>query len=341
MAKEEAGLSQLCFGAGGVYLAFVYYGSMQEDVTTFTNPETGEKFKFAWFLQVCEAFANVVLGSICMLAIDGYRPGVPQKQYVSSGALQVSAKYFTTAAMVYGVSFPVATLAKSSKMIPVMVGQLLSGKVSYSLREYLHVAAIVAGTVLVSGGKSSGPPSSAIGLLCLALSLSCDGFVGNQQKLLKAALEEAGLKERNFEMQVYTNVYMMITAIVLCTCFGEFGPAISFLAANPSLYAVIIKFGLCSAFGQAFIFYLISTFDPLKCTTVTTTRKVFSVVWSIVTKGHKLSGMGWSGIALAFGGILGELEQKVTESRHKAAKKAAAAADSHVSHYAGLSANKA
>merc|ERR1719263_2125696 len=86
---------------------------------------------------------------------------------------------------------------------------------------------------------------------------------------------------------------------------------------NPGIFADILKFAVCSAAGQAFIFYMISSFDPLVCTTVTTTRKVFSVLLSIFAKGHKLDMQGWAGITTAGAGILGELEHKFSESRQK------------------------
>jgi hypothetical protein len=38
------------------------------------------------------------------------------------------------------------------------------------------------------------------------------------------------------------------------------------------------------------------------CTTVTTTRKVFSVLLSIFTKGHPMSNMGWAGLSIATAG---------------------------------------
>ena len=72
----------------------------------------------------------------------------------------------------------------------------------------------------------------------------------------------------------------------------------------------IVKFALCSAVGQSFIFYTISNFDSLVCTTVTTTRKVFSVLLSIFLNGHKLSSQGWVGIGIASLGILSELQGK-------------------------------
>merc|ERR1712224_616014 len=102
---------------------------------------------------------------------------------------------------------------------------------------------------------------------------------------------------------------------------GEMQPGLYFLLNNKKIMYQIIVFVLCSAVGQAFIFYMISSFDPLVCTTVTTTRKVFSVLLSIFTKGHQLNSQGWTGIAMACGGILGELEEKVSASRKKSKEK--------------------
>merc|ERR1711871_638301 len=88
------------------------------------------------------------------------------------------------------------------------------------------------------------------------------------------------------------------------------GSGMRFCAANPLVLGKITRFAACSAVGQSFIFYTIANFDPLVLSTVTTTRKIFSVLLSIFLKGHSLSMMGWSGISLACGGILSELQAK-------------------------------
>jgi len=310
---------KLVGGVAGIYAAFLYYGSLQEDVLTFQAAD-GSKFKYAWMLQVMEALANVVLGGVCMVVLEGVRM-VPQIPYLISGSLQVSAKYFTTQAMVSGVSFPVATLAKSSKMVPVMIGSLILGKAKYSLREYIHVTLIVAGTAVVSmAGKSKpGKESSAFGIVFLVAALACDGVVGGTQKGMKKALADKGLKEKNFEMQFLTNFYMVVTACVFTVVMGEYEPGMAFLTANPAIFQKILYFAACSACGQACIFFVISSFDPLVCATVTTTRKVFSVLLSVLTKGHSLNTQGWGGISMACLGILGELEEKYSASKKKKA----------------------
>jgi len=245
------GLLQLLIGAGGIYASFLYYGSLQEDVLTYKGA-SGEKFEYPWLLQVLEAGANVILGLLCMLIFEGQRFGLVgapaiQVPYLVSGALQVAAKACTTFSMMAGVSFPVATLAKSSKMVPVMIGQLLLGKAKYSTREYVHVLLIVLGTAGVSmAGKSKKGESSMWGLIALCGALACDGIVGGTQKRLKAALSEKGMKERNFEMQFLTNFYMTLTAIAFMCVLGEFAPGCDFLRKNPGIFQDILKFAACS-----------------------------------------------------------------------------------------------
>ncbi len=287
----------------------MYYGTLQEEVFHYKSA-TGEKFTAAWFLQALEALANVIIGGLGLLLTGGTK-NLPQDMFALSGATQVCAKAFTSLALASGVSFPVVTLAKSGKMVPVMVGSLLLGGAKYTVREYLSVAAIIGGTCIVSmGKKSSGPASSVLGILFIVLSLTCDGITGGVQNRLKKKTAELGVKAKPYDFMFWTNLYMGITAFALAVGLNEFLPGIKFCLDNPIILNKIIKFALCSAVGQSFIFYTISNFDPLVCTTVTTTRKVFSVLLSIFINGHAMSQQGWAGITLASAGIMSELLDK-------------------------------
>lgn len=313
MAKE-AGLppaAKLLIGAGGIYAAFLYYGSLQEDVFRYTA-EDGTQFKQAWFLQVLEALANVVIGFVGM-QLTGATKNIPQMAFAISGAAQVSAKAATSLALANGLSFPIATLAKSGKMAPVMFGSLILGGATYSLREYLQVVAIIGGTAVVSMGKKKGGGSSSsmLGVAYIVLSLVLDGVTAGFQKRLKAETAKAGVKPKPYDFMFWTNLYMFLTAVVISGALGEFGTGFAYCASNPEILEKIIKFAICSAVGQSFIFYTIANFDPLILSTVTTTRKIFSVLLSIFLKGHTLSLTGWSGIALACCGILSEMAAKM------------------------------
>ena len=108
---------KLLIGAGGIYGAFLYYGYLQEDVFRYVA-EDGSSFKQAWFLQVLEALANIIVGFIG-LQLTGATKGIPLTMFGISGAAQVTAKACTSLALANGLSFPVAVLAKSGKMAPV------------------------------------------------------------------------------------------------------------------------------------------------------------------------------------------------------------------------------
>lgn len=301
---------KLLIGAGGIYGAFLYYGSLQEDVFRYTA-EDGTSFKQAWFLQVLEALANVIVG-FAGLKLTGATQGIPLTMFGISGAAQVSAKACTSLALANGLSFPVATLAKSGKMAPVMAGSLLLGGASYSIREYLQVAAIIGGTAIVSMGKKKGggATNSALGIAYIVLSLVMDGVTAGFQKRLKAETAKANVKPKPYDFMFWTNLFMCLTAGVIALGLGEFTSGLAYCTNNPDILSKIVKFSLCSAVGQSFIFYTIANFDPLILSTVTTTRKIFSVLLSILLKGHSLSFTGWSGIALSCAGILSEMHLK-------------------------------
>jgi UDP-galactose transporter B1 len=316
-ADNKAGLPdsvKLLIGAGGIYAAFLYYGSLQEDVFKYVSPD-GTSFKQAWFLQVLEAMANVIIGFLGM-QITGPTKGIPLKMFGISGAAQVTAKACTSLALANGLSFPVATLAKSGKMAPVMAGSLLLGGATYSGREYFQVALIIGGTAVVSMGKKKGESSSsAMGVFFIVMSLVLDGVTAGFQKKLKVETAKAGVKPKPYDFMFWTNLFMALTALVVAGGLGEFASGIAFCTNHPEIMSKIVKFSICSAVGQSFIFYTIANFDPLVLSTVTTTRKIFSVLLSIFLKGHTLSPIGWSGIAMACSGILSEMQAKMSGSK--------------------------
>ena len=325
-AEPRSGLpdgAKLLIGAGGIYAAFLYYGSLQEDVFRYVSEVDGTSFKQAWFLQVMEALANVVIGFLGM-QLTGPTQGIPLRMFGISGAAQVSAKACTSLALANGLSFPVATLAKSGKMAPVMAGSLLLGGATYTLREYIQVAAIIGGTAIVSMGKkksSSGGDNSLMGVFYIVLSLVLDGVTAGFQKRLKTETAKVGVKPKPYDFMFWTNLFMCLTAVCIAGVLGEIASGGAYLVANPEIMGKIARFAVCSAVGQSFIFYTIANFDPLILSTVTTTRKIFSVLLSIFLKGHSLSLMGWSGIGLSVSGILSELQAKASSKKSNQKKR--------------------
>lgn len=69
--------------------------------------------------------------------------------------------------------------------------------------------------------------------------------------------------------------------------------------------------------------YTLSTFSSVLLVTVTVTRKMFTMILSVLAFGHRLTQMQWLGVALVFGGIGVEAGIARQEKMNKeAAKKA-------------------
>ena len=74
--------------------------------------------------------------------------------------------------------------------------------------------------------------------------------------------------------------------------------------------------------------HTLSTFSSVLLVTVTVTRKMFTMILSVVAFGHSLSQMQWLGVGLVFGGIGVEAQIARNEKLVKeAAKRAAKAAE--------------
>jgi len=298
---------KLLQGAAGIYFFFIMYGRMQEKIMAFKSP-SGKKFSAVWLLTLIDALCNVVVGGIGR-SVQGSTPGLPVAPLLQSGLVQVLSKWALSASLAAGLSFPVATLAKSAKMVPVMIGSLLLGGQKFSLRQVAQATAIVGGTSIVTlsegGGKGKG--STGKGLALILLALGCDGMVGGVQKKFKNQCKQENKKVRPYDLMFWTNFYMSFGAAVAAGIFNEYASGLSMLMENPALLTQVLKFGVCGAMGQASIFFTIANFDSVTSTAITTTRKLASVLISLFEGDKKLTPMGWAGIGVSAVGIMGEV----------------------------------
>jgi solute carrier family 35 (UDP-galactose transporter), member B1 len=341
-------LAKLLFGTFGIYAAYLSYGLYQEDLYRYRaplydhDPHAPPVFRSVWFLQVLESAASIGLGIIGRkfwtnhstnnhddkshhnkpyhyYTLQSLRP------FLLSGAAQVFAKVFMSLSLVMGASFPVATLAKSAKIVPVMIGQLLLGGATYNVRDCAFAVLVVSGTVLLSLGKtttttnhhhasssSSGvetPHNDTVaGVTFIFLSLVMDGCVGGLQKKMKRDWKDH--PPTTYDYVLFSHISMIGIAGLFSILTRDWWSGLHCLIQYPAVAQMVAAVCFLSVMGQWFIFYVISHFDPLVCATITTTRKIWSVMLSIAFKGYALSSTGYAGLALAILGLAMEVEQK-------------------------------
>ncbi|KAL8967366.1 MAG: hypothetical protein Q9183_002954, partial [Haloplaca sp. 2 TL-2023] len=146
---------------------------------------------------------------------------------------------------------------------------------------------------------------------------------------------------QNILSTLLTTAYLLLSPIIAThtslfsllsipqTSANELSSAVDFVRANPAVGKDILLFALCGAVGQIFIYYTLAQFSSLLLVTVTVTRKMLTMMLSVLWFGHRLSGMQWVGVGLVFGGVGAEAligrrekKQKQKEKEMKLGKKA-------------------
>ncbi|EFN72986.1 Solute carrier family 35 member B1 [Camponotus floridanus] len=204
------------------------------------------------------------------------------------------------------VSYPTQVIGKAGKPIPVMILGVLLGRRIYPVRKYLFIFLIVIGVALfmykdgtVSKKQSESYLSGELfGELLLLLSLTMDGITSAIQERMRAEY-----KSKSGHMMLNMNLWSVIFSGIVIVISGELFDFIHFLQRYPFTIWHIMTFSLAGAFGQYFIFLTVVDFGPLPCSIITTTRKFFTVLGSILIFGNNLSPRQWLSTFIVFSGL--------------------------------------
>lgn len=119
---------------------------------------------------------------------------------------------------------------------------------------------------------------------------------------------------QNVLCTLLTSAYLLLTPyipptdLIPASASHELVEATSFMSRHPVVLYDVLGFASCGAIGQLFIFYTLARFSSLLLVTVTVTRKMLTMLLSVVWFGKSLSTGQWLGVGLVFGGIGVEAE---------------------------------
>jgi len=311
----------------GIFVCYFYFGILQERITRgkYVSGENGEKE---------ERFTCIMSLVFVLCAVNYVYAVVVSALVLKQGKDETSSLYYAVSSFSYltamvtsnkaltWVNYPTQVVGKSCKPIPVMILGVVIGRKKYPLLKYLFVLTIVAGVALFmykDGGGSSKKSSEGgmigLGEILLLISLTCDGVTGAVQERMKA---EYGTKSGHMmkAMNLWSCLYLGVGLVAT----GEIWEFLSFVTRHPSIIWQLASVSAASALGQYFIFMCVSEFGPLPCSLVTTTRKFFTVLGSVIIFGNSLSNRQWMGAALVFTGLI--LDGVYGKSKPAAAAKA-------------------
>lgn len=298
-ASPEGGSpALLLFCFFGLQVSYLTWGYVQEKVMT-TDYATG-RFPSATFC----VFSNRVLAIVVSFALILYRhgtPAIPAPLWTFAPcSLSNSLSSYGQYQSLRYVSFPLQTLSKSTKVIPVMLmGKLLNKKV-YPWIDYVEAAVISLGVSMFSFSESGAKQShetQLVGLLLLALYVAADSFTSQWQSRVYKAHPTVD----QYQMMFAVNVWSAMLTLAALVLSSELFVSLEFLAANPPAVWDNLLISITSASGQLFIYFTIRRFGPVVFTIIMTTRQMFSMVLSTLSFGHTLGLPGAAGSVVVFG----------------------------------------
>lgn len=243
-------------------------------------------------------FAKTILLTVMKQGEDT----TPRTYYAVSSLAYLLAMVSSNMALQF-VNYPTQVIGKAGKPIPVMILGVLLGHKVYPVRKYFFVFLVVIGIVIfmykdVSSSKKQADNQTGFGVLLLLLSLTMDGFISGIQERMKA---EHSTKSGH--MMLNMNGWSVIYSGTVIVASGELFQFIQFLHKYPFTMWHMCTLSIAGAFGQYFIFLTVTEFGPLPCSIITTTRKFFTVLGSILIFDNTLTMKQWLGTFIVFSGL--------------------------------------
>lgn len=185
-SSQEAVQLFWCFG--GLMVSYLTWGVLQEKIMTqsyFNFAGQSSKFKDSQFL----VFANRLLAFIVALTYLQWQPAAtrhraPLYKYSYASFSNIMSAWFQYEALKF-VNFPTQVLAKSCKIIPVMLMGKIMSKAKYESYEYLTAVLISLGMIFFMSGSSDSSKASGVttltGIFLLSMYMVFDSFTANWQ----------------------------------------------------------------------------------------------------------------------------------------------------------------
>ncbi|KAG2311014.1 hypothetical protein Bca52824_022571 [Brassica carinata] len=300
--KEENKLWKGVFAVSGIMSTLVIYGVLQEKIMRVPYGLNKEFFKYSLFLVFCNRLTTsaVSIFSLFLYCKKVLEIVAPVYKYCLISVTNI----LTTTCMRYGfylltpflstfitfvfaicfqalkyVSFPVQTLAKCAKMIPVMVWGTLIMQKKYKGFDYLVAFLVTLGCsvfILFPAGDDVSPynkgrENTVWGVSLMAGYLGFDGFTSTfQDKLFKG-----------YNMEIHNQIFYT----TLCSCVLSFTGetltchlllAVDFVSRHRDCLVDIALLSTVATASQFFISYTIRTFGALTFAAIITTRQVLT-----------------------------------------------------------------
>lgn len=298
-SSQEAILLMYCFA--GLMCSYLTWGVLQEKIMTqeYINFEgKTSHFKDSQFLVFANRLLAFSIAAICIKMRQEPRHRTPFYKYTYASFSNIMSAWFQYEALKF-VNFPTQVLAKSCKIIPVMLMGKIMSRTKYECYEYLTAVLISLGMVFFMTGSAEDKRVSSVttitGVFLLAMYMVFDSFTANWQGSLFKSYSMSPI-----QMMCGVNLSSTIFTAASLSMQGGFMDSLNFATEHPKFIFDCIILSISSTIGQLFIFYTISVFGPVVFTIIMTLRQAAAILLSCIIYNHSISVLGVFGVIIVF-----------------------------------------
>eukprot|EP00041_Stephanoeca_diplocostata_P014178 m.255173 g.255173 ORF g.255173 m.255173 type:complete len:331 (+) comp19610_c0_seq2:85-1077(+) len=297
--------------AVGVWVTFMLYGYAIEAIKVTEFGTDKERFKDTSFLIFIQGLTSTVVSALVLLVraegsfVQRLTAGVPQTKWLPVSIAFLGAGQLGLGALNY-ITYPVQVLLKCCKPIPVVFGEMIIARKKHTPAKLLSVLLLVVGVAIFMFNKPSKKSAdthaifewtkdSAYGLLLVFGALVCDGVYGPGQTAIKAAHPNLRGEHNMFTMNLHAMLFTLASTYIWG---GGFSSVVAFVTRHPSILPMMLNLVATMALGNLFIYKLQTDYGALTVTTITTLRKLFSILFSVLWFGHATAPLQWAGVLI-------------------------------------------
>lgn len=144
----------------------------------------------------------------------------------------------------------------------------------------------------------------------MGISIIADALFSDNQAYAKVYF-----KPSSNHLFTSTSFFAFIYVFIFSLLKGELVSQFTFCINHPSVITDVLVMSVLQVVGQISIYYVILNFKQHIFPLISTTRKVFTVLLSILFYGHVLNGGQWLAILFVFGGLAYELFEELHEKK--------------------------
>ena len=192
---------------------------------------------------------------------------------------------------------------------------LMCGGVSlYAVAKNMNKGVISSGGIMDSAASDTA--NQIFGLLLVFGNLALDGYTNNEQdKIFKQGASSIRLmKFVNLWQAIYLTIYLLVGFVVMGDA-SETVRALNAFMLVPDIRIDIFWFCICAGVGQLLIFSVMKEYGSLVWITVSITRKLMTILLSVVVFNHSINQYQWLGVIFAFLGMVLEIYGKYQDPK--------------------------